>query len=324
MRVFRVSAQTVAAAMLFMLAGLLPVQGLLGGGLAPSRGVAASASRAAVDMKVFDWKVRDAPAPELETITLGSLKTAPGSHQKKKRKGRGVSAGQGVTCGFGNRGQKARAGSGTRPGFEGGQTPLYRRLPKWVGKPTGPGHTKKVYGLVKVSPPRTLFRRGTHPTQIQEYARSMQQLAPAMPTHPARCRALPLHPSAPTHLTPPPRLAALDAQHPARGQHGRLRGADREQSGDQGQIQAQEGCLFPGRSHRQGPDRQGGSPADASAPALLRSLRARTRARTQTQLAPRLLFAQAHAFTASAKAAIEENGGTCVVLSPTTQQPLED
>ena len=48
------------------------------------------------------------------------------------------------------------------------------------------------------------------------------------------------------------------------------------------------------------------------------------RAHTKTQLSPRLLFAQAHAFTASAKAAIEENGGTCVVLSPTTQQPLED
>ena len=214
-RVFRVSAQTVAAAMLFMLAGLLPVQGLLGGGLAPSRGVAASASRAAVDMKVFDWKVRDAPAPELETITLGSLKTAPGSHQKKKRKGRGVSAGQGVTCGFGNRGQKARAGSGTRPGFEGGQTPLYRRLPKWVGKPTGPGHTKKVYGLVKVSPPRTLFRRGTHPTQIPEYARSMQQLAPAMPTHPARCRALPLHPSAPLPPHPTPSLGSSRCSTPS-------------------------------------------------------------------------------------------------------------
>ena len=143
------------------------MQGLLGGGLAPSRGVAASASRAAVDMKVFDWKVRDAPPPELETITLGSLKPSPGSHQKKTRKGRGVSAGQGVTCGFGNRGQKARAGSGTRPGFEGGQTPLYRRLPKWVGKPTGPGHTKKIYGLVKVRPPRTPFRRAGHPPHSQ-------------------------------------------------------------------------------------------------------------------------------------------------------------
>ena len=200
MRVFRVSAQTVAAAMLFMLAGLLPVQGLLGGGLAPSRGVAASASRAAVDMKVFDWKVRDAPAPELETITLGSLKTAPGSHQKKKRKGRGVSAGQGVTCGFGNRGQKARAGSGTRPGFEGGQTPLYRRLPKWVGKPTGPGHTKKVYGLVKVSPPRTLFRRGTHPTQIPEYARSTQQFLSSCDAHASG----PLPCPAPAPKRPPP------------------------------------------------------------------------------------------------------------------------
>jgi len=59
-------------------------------------------------------------------------------------------------------------------------------------------------------------------------------------------------------------------------------------------------------------------PLSCSAPS------ARTRTHTKTQLAPRLLFAQAHAFTASAKAAIEENGGTCVVLSPTTQQPLED
>ena len=61
-------------------------------------------------------------------------------------------------------------------------------------------------------------------------------------------------------------------------------------------------------------------PLPCSAP----SAHARALTHTQTQLAPRLLFAQAHAFTASAKAAIEENGGTCVVLSPTTQQPLED
>ncbi len=43
------------------------------------------------------------------------------------------SAAQGGTCGFGTRGQKARSGSGTRPGFEGGQMPLYRRLPKLRG-----------------------------------------------------------------------------------------------------------------------------------------------------------------------------------------------
>ena len=44
--------------------------------------------------------------------------------------GRGISAGQGASCGFGMRGQKSRSGTGTKPGFEGGQMPLYRRVPK--------------------------------------------------------------------------------------------------------------------------------------------------------------------------------------------------
>ena len=46
------------------------------------------------------------------------------------RKGRGIAAGQGASCGFGMRGQKSRSGRPTRPGFEGGQMPLYRRVPK--------------------------------------------------------------------------------------------------------------------------------------------------------------------------------------------------
>jgi large subunit ribosomal protein L15 len=53
-----------------------------------------------------------------------------GSQKRKTRKGRGIAAGQGASCGFGMRGQKSRSGSGTRPGFEGGQMPLYRRIPK--------------------------------------------------------------------------------------------------------------------------------------------------------------------------------------------------
>merc|ERR1712066_273649 len=57
----------------------------------------------------------------------------------------------GATCGFGYRGQKSRAGSGTRPGFEGGQIPLYRRLPKFVGRPMGMSHSKTEYGLIKLS-----------------------------------------------------------------------------------------------------------------------------------------------------------------------------
>lgn len=53
-----------------------------------------------------------------------------GSLVKPKRKGRGAGSGNGKTAGKGHKGQNARAGGGTRPGFEGGQMPLYRRLPK--------------------------------------------------------------------------------------------------------------------------------------------------------------------------------------------------
>ncbi len=54
----------------------------------------------------------------------------PGSRKRGRRVGRGIAAGQGASCGFGMRGQKSRSGRPTRPGFEGGQIPLYRRLPK--------------------------------------------------------------------------------------------------------------------------------------------------------------------------------------------------
>ena len=54
-------------------------------------------------------------------------------------------------CGFGTRGQKSRSGRSVRPGFEGGQIPLYRRLPKFVGRPMGPGHSKTLYGIVKLN-----------------------------------------------------------------------------------------------------------------------------------------------------------------------------
>ncbi len=53
-----------------------------------------------------------------------------GSRKRARRIGRGIAAGQGASGGFGMRGQKSRSGRGTRPGFEGGQLPLYRRIPK--------------------------------------------------------------------------------------------------------------------------------------------------------------------------------------------------
>tara|TARA_Y100001968_G_scaffold21904_1_gene17337 strand:+ start:17908 stop:18357 length:450 start_codon:yes stop_codon:yes gene_type:complete len=63
-------------------------------------------------------------------LSLNSLKSNTGSRRSKLRKGRGIAAGQGASCGFGMRGQKSRSGRPTRPGFEGGQMPLYRRVPK--------------------------------------------------------------------------------------------------------------------------------------------------------------------------------------------------
>lgn len=74
-----------------------------------------------------------------ERLRLNNLSPVKGSRRAEKRKGRGYSAGQGGTCGFGNRGQKCRAGSSVRAGFEGGQTPLYRRLPKLKGIAGGNG-----------------------------------------------------------------------------------------------------------------------------------------------------------------------------------------
>ena len=64
------------------------------------------------------------------TLRLESLKPNKGARRRKLRKGRGIAAGQGASCGFGMRGQKSRSGRPTRPGFEGGQMPLYRRVPK--------------------------------------------------------------------------------------------------------------------------------------------------------------------------------------------------
>ena len=61
------------------------------------------------------------------------INTLPRLKKSKKRLGRGHSAGQGKTCGRGHKGQKARTGKKLRPGFEGGQTPIFQRLPKYRG-----------------------------------------------------------------------------------------------------------------------------------------------------------------------------------------------
>ena len=63
-------------------------------------------------------------------MNLSELSPQDGAKKRRRRVGRGIAAGQGASCGFGMRGQKSRSGTGTKAGFEGGQMPLYRRLPK--------------------------------------------------------------------------------------------------------------------------------------------------------------------------------------------------
>lgn len=63
-------------------------------------------------------------------MKLNELSAVPGSSRAAKRIGRGPASGNGKTAGKGHKGQKARAGRGQRPGFEGGQMPLQRRMPK--------------------------------------------------------------------------------------------------------------------------------------------------------------------------------------------------
>lgn len=79
---------------------------------------------------------------------IHDLRNAEGEKQSKKRLGRGIGSGVGKTSGKGHKGQNARSGGGVRPGFEGGQNPLYRRLPS---KGFNNAKFKKVYSTVNVS-----------------------------------------------------------------------------------------------------------------------------------------------------------------------------
>lgn len=66
-----------------------------------------------------------------DTMRLNTLSPAPGSRKASKRVGRGIGSGVGKTAGRGHKGQKARSGGKVAPGFEGGQMPLQKRLPKY-------------------------------------------------------------------------------------------------------------------------------------------------------------------------------------------------
>jgi large subunit ribosomal protein L15 len=99
-------------------------------------------------------------ADETTGLTLHELKPAPGSHRERKRIGRGHGSGSGKTSGRGQKGQKSRSGSHSmRPGFEGGQMPLYMRL----GKLRGANHKKSM--------PMGPFRTHTTPVNVASLER---------------------------------------------------------------------------------------------------------------------------------------------------------
>ena len=87
---------------------------------------------------------------------LNELKPVQGARHSKKRLGRGIGSGLGKTAGKGSKGQNARSGGGVRPGFEGGQTPIYRRISK-----RGFTNTEKViYEIVNVEDIAARFEDG--------------------------------------------------------------------------------------------------------------------------------------------------------------------
>jgi large subunit ribosomal protein L15 len=92
-------------------------------------------------------------------LRLNTIKAHPGATKQKKRLGRGAGSGLGQTSGKGDKGQLARTGGSVRPGFEGGQTPLYRRIPKRGFKSI----TKRPIALLNVVDLETLsLEAGSH------------------------------------------------------------------------------------------------------------------------------------------------------------------
>ena len=111
-------------------------------------------------------------------MRIEDLRPAPGSTKKRKRIGRGPGSGHGKTSGKGHKGQKARSGGGVRPGFEGGQMPLIRRIPKrgFTNPFKQPAQVVNVRHLILLAEgvevtPETLFgaglvRRPDHPIKL--------------------------------------------------------------------------------------------------------------------------------------------------------------
>ncbi|MBP8131580.1 MAG: 50S ribosomal protein L15 [Candidatus Hydrogenedentes bacterium] len=107
-------------------------------------------------------------------MDLSNLRSAPGARKNRKRVGRGTGSGHGKTCGRGHKGQKSRSGMTLRPGFEGGQMPLHRRLPK-----RGFHHEKRwPMGIVNVDVLEQIFDDGMEVTSAMLVEAGLAQALP--------------------------------------------------------------------------------------------------------------------------------------------------
>lgn len=96
-------------------------------------------------------------------MRLHTLSPNPGAKKRRKRLGAGESSGKGKTSGKGHKGQKARAGGSIRPGFEGGQMPLFRRLPK---RGFNNAQFKTVYAIVNLDALERCFEDGASVDEV--------------------------------------------------------------------------------------------------------------------------------------------------------------
>jgi large subunit ribosomal protein L15 len=105
-------------------------------------------------------------------MSLHELRPAPGAKRKSKRLGQGLGSGTGKTAGKGHKGQKARSGGGVRPGFEGGQMPMMRRIPK---KGFNNARFAKEFQIVNVESLAKRFEAGTTVGFAELYAARLVQ-----------------------------------------------------------------------------------------------------------------------------------------------------
>ena len=105
-------------------------------------------------------------------MSLHELRPAPGAKRKGKRLGQGIGSGTGKTAGKGHKGQKARSGGGVRPGFEGGQMPMMRRIPK---KGFNNARFAKEFQIVNVESLSSRFEAGATVGFSEMYAARLVQ-----------------------------------------------------------------------------------------------------------------------------------------------------